>query len=58
MILRDVPLISVGARGLERRRESPARWTGQSEGIEWKRDLHQRPGTKFLETIWAEAVLQ
>ncbi|MEV0453645.1 UvrD-helicase domain-containing protein [Catellatospora methionotrophica] len=31
----------------------PAEFRGYAEGMAWKRDLHQRTGTRLIETTWA-----
>lgn len=35
---------------LDRQDRPPRGWTGYAEGVGWKRDIHQRYGTKLIET--------
>ena len=35
---------------LDRQGRPPEGWTGYAEGVGWKRDIHQRYGTKLIET--------
>ncbi|MDE2867040.1 MAG: UvrD-helicase domain-containing protein [Chloroflexota bacterium] len=35
---------------LDRQGRAPGGWTGYVEGVGWKRDIHQRYGTKLIET--------
>ena len=35
---------------LDRQGHPPKGWTGYAEGVGWKRDIHQRYGTKLIET--------
>lgn len=36
----------------------PASFTGYSEGMRWKKSIHQRYGTTLFETTWAEIIDQ
>ena len=41
---------------LDRNGDPPAEFTGYSEGIAWKRDIHATHGTTLVETTWADVM--